>query len=217
MDIILLGPPGAGKGTQAQRLVANRGMVQLSTGDMLRSAVAAGTPVGVKAKAVMDAGELVSDAIVSALIGEHLDASHGKGAIFDGFPRTRQQAEALEILLGERGRTLDHVIELVVEEEALVERIIGRSTCARCGAPYHDRFHPPKTAGTCDICGSHEFKRRPDDNEVTVRTRMAEYRAKTAPILPYYEARGLVRRVDGMKPVEEVADAIDAILDSPAS
>ena len=213
MDIILLGPPGAGKGTQAQRLVANRGMVQLSTGDMLRSAVTAGTPVGLKAKAVMDAGELVSDAIVSALIGEHLDASRGKGAIFDGFPRTRQQAEALEILLGERGRKLDHVIELVVEEEALVERIIGRSTCANCGAPYHDRFHPPKAAGICDICGAHEFKRRPDDNEQTVRTRMAEYRAKTAPILPYYEARGLVRRVDGMKAPEEVAGAIDAILD----
>jgi adenylate kinase len=214
MDIILLGPPGAGKGTQAQRLVANRGMVQLSTGDMLRSAVAAGTPVGVKAKAVMDAGQLVSDAIVSALIGEHLDASHGKGAIFDGFPRTRQQAEALEILLAERGRQLDHVIELVVEEEALVGRIIGRSTCANCGAPYHDQFHPPQAAGTCDICGSHEFKRRPDDNEATVRTRMAEYRAKTAPILPFYEDKGLVRRVDGMQPVEAVAAAIDAILDS---
>ena len=213
MDIILLGPPGAGKGTQAQRLVANRGMVQLSTGDMLRAAVKAGTPVGLKAKAVMDAGELVSDAIVSALIGEHLDASQAKGAIFDGFPRTRQQAEALEILLGERGRQLDHVIELVVEEEALVERIIGRSTCANCGAPYHDRFHPPKVAGTCDICGSHDFNRRPDDNEATVRTRMAEYRAKTAPILPFYEDRGLVRRIDGMKSVEEVADAIDAILD----
>jgi adenylate kinase len=213
MDIILLGPPGAGKGTQAQRLVATRGMVQLSTGDMLRSAVAAGTPVGVKAKAVMDAGELVSDAIVSALIGENLDASRGKGAIFDGFPRTRQQAEALEILLGERGRQLDHVIELVVEEEALVERIIGRSTCANCGAPYHDQFHPPKTAGICDICGAHEFKRRPDDNEQTVRTRMAEYRAKTAPILPYYKDKGLVHRVDGMNSVEEVSKAIDAILD----
>jgi adenylate kinase len=214
MDIILLGPPGAGKGTQAQRLVATRGMVQLSTGDMLRSAVAAGTPVGVKAKAVMDAGELVSDAIVSALIGEHLDVSQGKGAIFDGFPRTRQQAEALEILLAERGRQLDHVIELVVEEEALVERIIGRSTCASCGAPYHDQFHPPRAAGTCDICGSREFKRRPDDNEATVRTRMAEYRAKTAPILPFYEEKGLVRRVDGMQSVEQVAEAIDAILDS---
>ena len=216
MDIILLGPPGAGKGTQAQRLVVGRGMVQLSTGDMLRAAVKAGTPVGLKAKAVMDAGELVSDAIVSALVGENLDATAGKGAIFDGYPRTRAQAEALELLLAERGRTLDHVIELVVDEDALVERITGRFTCANCGAPYHERFHPPKVEGTCDICGSHEFKRRPDDNEETVRTRMAEYRAKTAPILPFYEAKGLVRRVDGMKPVELVADAIDAILDSPA-
>ena len=214
MDIILLGPPGAGKGTQAQRLVVNRGMVQLSTGDMLRTAIRTGSPVGLEAKAVMDAGELVSDAIVSALIGEHLDASAGKGAIFDGYPRTRAQAEALELLLAERGRELAFVIELVVDEEALVERITGRFTCANCGAPYHDRFHPPKTAGTCDVCGGHEFKRRPDDNEATVRTRMAEYRAKTQPILPFYEAEGLVRRVDGMKPVEQVAEAIDRILDS---
>lgn len=213
MDIILLGPPGAGKGTQAQRLVANRGMVQLSTGDMLRAAVKAGSAVGLQAKAVMDAGGLVSDAIVSALIGEHLDASAGKGAIFDGYPRTRGQAEALELLLTGRSRRLAHVIELIVDEEALVERITGRFTCASCGAPYHDRFHPPKAEGACDLCGSREFKRRPDDNEATVRTRMAEYRAKTAPILPYYEAKGLVRRVDGMQPVELVADAIDAILD----
>ena len=214
MDIILLGPPGAGKGTQAQRLVEQRGMVQLSTGDMLRAAVKAGTPVGLQAKVVMAAGELVSDAIVSALIGEHLDASEGRGAIFDGYPRTQHQAEALEILLGGRGRSLAHVIELVVDEDALVERITGRFTCANCGAPYHERFHPPKAEGTCDVCGAHEFKRRPDDNEETVRTRMAEYRAKTAPILPFYEARGLVRQVDGMQPVEQVAAAIDAILDS---
>ena len=213
-NIILLGPPGAGKGTQAARLQAERGMVQLSTGDMLRAAVAKGTPVGMQAKAVMDAGELVSDAIVSALIGEHLDAIGGKGAIFDGYPRTQAQAEALDLLLTDRGRTLDHVIELVVDEDELVRRICGRFTCANCGAPYHDEFKRPKADGVCDVCGSTEFKRRPDDNEATVRTRMAEYRAKTAPILPYYEQRGLVRPVDGMASVADVAGAIDAILDS---
>lgn len=214
MDIILLGPPGAGKGTQAQRLQRLRGMIQLSTGDMLREAVAKGSPTGLKAKAVMEAGELVSDAIVSALIGERLDTAEGHGAIFDGFPRTNHQAEALEILLGERGRKLDHVIELIVDEEALVDRITGRFTCGNCGAPYHDHFHPTKIEGTCDVCGSHDFKRRPDDNEQTVRTRMAEYRAKTAPILPFYRDKGLVRQVDGMASVEEVAAAIDAVLDS---
>ena len=214
MNIILLGPPGAGKGTQAARLVASRGMVQLSTGDMLRAAVANGSPVGLQAKAVMEAGELVSDAIVSALIGEHLDDAGGRGVIFDGFPRTRAQAEALDLLLTERGSTLDHVIELDVDEDALVRRIAGRFTCANCAAPYHGEFRRPRTEGICDVCGSTEFKRRPDDNEQTVRTRMAEYRAKTAPILPYYDERGLVRRVDGMAPVDEVAAAIDTILDS---
>src|SRR6187551_1624961 len=213
MNIILLGPPGAGKGTQAARLEAMRGMIQLSTGDMLRAAVAQATPVGLKAKAIMEAGELVSDAIVSALIGERLDAIGDNGAIFDGYPRTRPQAEALDLLLAERGRRLDHVIELEVDEEALVKRITGRFSCAKCGAPYHDTFKLPKVEGICDVCGSHEFKRRPDDNEDTVRTRLAEYRAKTAPILPYYEERGLVRRVDGMAAVEQVAAAIDAILD----
>ena len=214
MDIILLGPPGAGKGTQAKRLELSRGMIQMSTGDMLREAVAKGTPTGLKAKAVMEAGELVSDAIVSALIGERLDGGAESGAIFDGFPRTKHQAEALEILLAERGRKLNYVIELVVDEEALVDRITGRYTCANCGAGYHDSFHTPTTEGTCDICGGREFKRRPDDNEQTVRTRMAEYRAKTAPILPFYEDKGLVRRVDGMANVDEVTRAIDAILDS---
>jgi adenylate kinase len=216
MNIIILGAPGAGKGTQAARLQALRGMIQLSTGDMLRQAVAAGTPVGIKAKEVMARGELVSDAIVSALIGERLDAAEGKGAIFDGFPRTKHQAEALEILLGERGRKLDHVIELVVDEDKLVKRITGRFTCAKCGAGYHDTFRPTKVPGTCDVCGSNEFKRRPDDNEETVRTRMAEYRAKTAPILPYYEAKGLVRHVDGMASVDEVAAQIDEVLDGNA-
>lgn len=214
MDIILLGPPGAGKGTQAKRLEQTRGMIQLSTGDMLRSAREAGTPVGLRVREVMDRGELVSDAIVSALIGEHLDSAQGQGAIFDGYPRTQHQAEALELLLDERGRQLNHVIELVVDEEALVERITGRFTCATCGAGYHDKFHLPKVEGTCDVCGGQEFKRRPDDNEQTVRTRMAEYRAKTAPILPFYEAAGLVRRVDGMAGVDDVAAAIDAILNS---
>jgi adenylate kinase len=214
LNIILLGPPGAGKGTQAQRLQAERGMIQLSTGDMLRAAVASGSPVGLKAKAVMEAGELVSDAIVSALIGERLDDMGDAGAIFDGYPRTKAQAEALDLLLAERGRMLDYVIELCVNEDALVERITGRFTCAVCGAGYHDRFKLPKVENTCDVCGSHEFKRRPDDNETTVRTRLAEYRAKTAPILPYYKERGLVRCVDGMSSVENVAAEIDAILDS---
>lgn len=213
MNIILLGPPGAGKGTQAQRLVEKFGMKQLSTGDMLRAAVKAGTPVGLKAKAVMDAGELVSDEIVSALIGDELDAmGSDKGAIFDGYPRTAPQAESLDEILSSRGRSLDHVIELAVDEDALVERITGRYTCASCGKGYHDKFEQPKVAGTCDKCGSTEFKRRPDDNEETVRTRMAEYRAKTAPILPIYEARGIVSRVDGMADMDAVTAAIEAIL-----
>jgi adenylate kinase len=214
MNIILLGPPGAGKGTQAARLQAQRGMIQLSTGDMLREARASGSPIGDKVKAIMDAGELVSDEIVTALIGERLDSAQAKGAIFDGYPRTQAQAEALDLLLSERGRKLDYVIELVVDEDALVDRITGRFSCARCGTGYHDRFKPTKVAGVCDVCGSTEFVRRPDDNEQTVRRRMAEYRAKTAPILPYYESRGLVRRVDGMESVDEVAAQIDAVLDA---
>jgi len=213
VNIILLGPPGAGKGTQAQRLMAARGMQQLSTGDMLRAAVKAGTPVGLQAKAVMEAGELVSDAIVSALIGERLDQGVGGGAIFDGYPRTAAQAEALDQLLEARGLTLDHVIELEVDEAALIERVEGRYTCANCGEGYHDRFKLPEVAGVCDVCGSTEFKRRPDDNAATVQTRMAEYRAKTAPILPIYQARNLVQRVNGMADIDHVSQAIASILD----
>jgi adenylate kinase len=215
VNIILLGPPGAGKGTQAQRLVEKHGMRQLSTGDMLRAAVKAGTPTGLEAKAVMDRGELVSDAIVSALIGDELDAmGAGVGAIFDGYPRTAAQAESLDEILSARGRKLDHVVELEVNEDALVERITGRFTCATCGKGYHDKFEQPKVPGVCDKCGGTEFKRRPDDNAETVRTRMAEYRVKTAPILPIYEERGIVTKVDGMAEMDDVTAAIEAALKS---
>jgi len=215
VNIILLGPPGAGKGTQSAGLVERHGMRQLSTGDMLRAAVKAGTPVGLKAKAVMERGELVSDEIVSALIDDEL-ASMGPetGAIFDGYPRTAAQADALDAILAKNGRALDHVIELEVNEDALVERITGRFSCGNCGALYHDTANPPSEPGKCDACGSSDFRRRPDDNEETVRTRMAEYRAKTAPILPGYEARGIVSRVDGMGAIDAVANAIDGILAS---
>lgn len=213
MNIILLGPPGAGKGTQASRLMAERRMVQLSTGDMLRAAVKAGTPVGLQAKAVMESGGLVSDEIVSGIIGERLDQPDtGAGVIFDGYPRTAAQAESLDQLLDARGRKLDHVIELAVDEDALVERITGRFTCGQCNEGYHDTFKQPREAGRCDVCGASDFRRRPDDNEETVRNRMAEYRAKTAPILPIYEARGLVSRVDGMADMDDVTAAINTIL-----
>jgi adenylate kinase len=217
LNIILLGPPGAGKGTQAGFLMAERGMVQLSTGDMLRAAVKAGTPLGRQAKAVMDRGELVSDAIVSGLIDEALAALRPEtGVIFDGYPRTAAQAEALDALLARRGRALDHVIVLEVDEHALVDRITGRYSCAGCGAGYHDRHRPTKVPGVCDSCGSTKFRRRPDDNAETVRTRMEEYRAKTAPILPLYAARALVRPVDGMADMAHVKAAIDAVLGAPA-
>ena len=214
MNIILLGPPGAGKGTQAELLVVNRGMVQLSTGDMLRAEKNAGTELGNRIKAVMDAGELVSDEIVSSLIDENLKRLRpDQGVIFDGYPRTAAQAQALDELLAANGRKLDRVIELEVDEDALVERIVGRYTCAKCGAGYHDKFKQPKVAGTCDVCGSHEFRRRADDNEETVRTRMAEYRGKTAPIIPIYEARGILTRVDGMADIDHVSAAVAAALD----
>jgi len=213
VNIILLGPPGAGKGTQASRLEREHGMVQLSTGDMLRAAVAAGTPVGQRAKAVMDAGELVSDDIVNGILSDRLDAADARaGFTLDGYPRTQVQAESLDAMLAAKGLRLDHVIELEVDEDALVDRITGRFTCGTCGEGYHDRYKVPHAAGTCDVCGGHVFKRRPDDNAATVRTRMAEYRAKTAPILPYYDARGLVARVDGMAAMAVVNAEIEAVL-----
>jgi adenylate kinase len=214
MNIILLGPPGAGKGTQAARLVAERGMVQLSTGDILRAAVKEGTEVGKMADEIMKSGKFFPDELMAQILGQHMDGLAAEtGIIFDGYPRTARQAELLDELMAARGRTLDRVIELEVDEDALVDRITGRFTCAKCGTGYHDRFKLPKIEGACDVCGSHEFKRRPDDNAETVRTRMAEYRAKTAPILPIYEARGLVSRVDGMADMDAVTQQIGAILD----
>lgn len=215
MNLILLGPPGAGKGTQASRLVKERGMIQLSTGDMLRAAVAAGTPVGLAAKAVMESGGLVSDEIVSGILSERLDQPDARaGFILDGYPRTDVQADSLDAMLAEKGLALDHVIELVVDEDALVDRITGRFTCGSCGEGYHDRYKQPKVADTCNVCGASNFKRRADDNADTVRQRMMEYRAKTAPIIPHYEGRGIVARVDGMADMDAVAGSIDKIVDA---
>ncbi len=213
MNIILLGPPGAGKGTQSANLVDNHNMRQLSTGDMLRAAVKARSEVGLRAEAVMKRGDLVGDDIVSALIDNELSGmSDDVGAIFDGYPRTAVQAEALDEILDRHGRKLDHVVELQVDVDALIDRVTGRYTCANCGEGYHDRHKQPDTPGVCDKCGSTEFKRRPDDNEATVRKRMADYHATTAPILPGYEARGLVSRVDGMESIDTVMSAIEAIV-----
>lgn len=214
MNIVLLGPPGAGKGTQAKRIEERYGVVQLSTGDMLRAAVASGSEIGRKAKAIMDAGQLVPDEVVIALISERIDRPDAKkGFILDGFPRTTKQAEALDKMLSDKGLKLDHVIELEVDDEALIDRISGRFTCARCGAGYHDRYHRPKKDGVCDKCGSTEFVRRADDKAETVKTRLAAYHAQTAPILPYYRARGALKSVDGMASIDDVTAAITRILD----
>lgn len=213
MNLILLGPPGAGKGTQAKKLTDERGLVQLSTGDMLRAEVASGSSLGVEAKKVMDAGQLVSDAIVIGMIDKRTDQPDcAKGFVLDGFPRTEPQAEALDAMLAKKGKKIDAVIELAVDEAALIERISGRFTCAKCGTGYHDTFHRPKKDGICDKCGSTEFVRRADDNAETVKARLVAYRKQTAPILPYYKAKGLLHSVDGMADMSEVARQIDQVL-----
>ncbi len=215
MRLILLGPPGAGKGTQAKRLEETRGLVQLSTGDMLRAAVASGSPLGQQAKRVMEAGELMPDEIIIDMIAERIERPDCRnGFVLDGFPRTTRQAAALDQMLEGKKANLDAVIELAVDEGALIERISGRFSCAKCGAGYHEKFKRPKVEGVCDVCGSTEFSRRKDDNAETVAARLEAYRGQTAPILPYYEERGLLRRVDGMADVDEVMRQIEAVLAS---
>ncbi len=215
-NIILLGPPGAGKGTQARKLVEERSMVQLSTGDMLREARTSGTEMGKRVAEVMDRGQLVTDEIVIGLIEEKLAAGGGAGFIFDGFPRTLPQADALGRLLDRLGQKLDAVIEMRVDDEALVRRITGRFTCGACGEVYHDETKPTKVAGTCDVCGSHDLKRRADDNEQSLKTRLMEYYKKTSPLIGYYYHAGNLFSVDGLAEIDEVARSMAAIIDQQA-
>jgi adenylate kinase len=212
MNIILLGPPGAGKGTQARILEEGRGMIQLSTGDMLRAARTSGTAMGQKVAAIMDAGELVTDEIVIGLIEEKLEGDHGGGFIFDGFPRTLAQADALGDLLERHGTTLDAVVEMQVDDAALVARITARSTCGSCGEVYNDNTKPIPADGKCSNCGGTEFKRRADDNEESLRTRLMEYYKKTSPLIGYYYAKGQLRSVDGLGEIDAVAGEIAGVL-----
>lgn len=213
MNLILLGPPGAGKGTQAARLEREKGLKQLSTGDMLRATVSSGSPLGREIKSIMNAGQLVPDGFIIKMIAERISQPDVRnGFILDGFPRTVPQAEALDSMLAEKGLNLDSVIEMRVDEDELVKRIAGRYACAECGAGYHDSFKETKVPGVCDACGSREFTRRDDDKPETVRARLAAYREQTAPILPYYRAKDLLRPVDGMASIPEVARQIDAAL-----
>jgi adenylate kinase len=211
--LILMGPPGGGKGTQAKRLETRYGIVQLSTGDMLRAAVKAGSPIGKQAKAVMDAGKLVSDDIMIGLISERIDQPDcAKGFILDGFPRTVPQAEALDKLLEDKGIKLDKVIVVAVPDARLIERITGRFTCAKCGEGYHDKFKQPKKAGVCDVCGGTEFTRRADDNAETVGARLKAYHDQTAPLMPYYKAKGLLEVIDGDRDMDVVTGDLERVL-----
>lgn len=212
-NIILLGPPGAGKGTQARRLVEERGLVQLSTGEMLREARTSGTPMGRKVAEVMDRGDLVTDDIVIGLIEEKLETTHAKGFIFDGFPRTLAQADALGALLNRFGQTLDAVIEMRVDDEALVHRISGRFTCGNCGEVYHDVTKPTARPGVCDVCGSRDLRRRADDNAESLKQRLMEYYKKTSPLIGYYYHAGKLFTVDGLAEIDVVAKSIAEILD----
>ncbi|QFT93664.1 Adenylate kinase [Roseovarius sp. THAF9] len=216
--LILLGPPGAGKGTQARLLEEKNGFVQLSTGDLLRAAVAAGTPAGREAKAVMDAGNLVSDDIVIAILRDRLaEPDCAQGVILDGFPRTTVQAEALDTLLAERGQKIDAAISLEVDDAAMVERISGRFTCGGCGEGYHDSFKPTAKPGICDNCGGTDMKRRADDNAETVAQRLEAYHAQTAPLIDYYQSKGALSRVPAMGPIGEIAAQLDTVLSQRAA